>query len=156
MHPENSFPPPDLGEIQNHLTIEEARSHNGGIEHIRSVGGRQQNHPLVRLEAVHLDQESVQRLLPLVVPATQTRPAVAAYGIDLVDEDDTGSVRLPLLEEIPHPGSAHPDEHLDEVRTRHLEERPGRFSSDSPREKCLARSGGAHQENTLGKTAPEP
>jgi len=156
VNPENAFPSPDVGEIHNHLTIEAARPQKGGIEHIRPVGGGQQNHSLVRLEAVHLDQEGVQRLFPLVVPTTQARSAVTAYGIDLVDEDDAGSVRLSLLEEVPNPGSAHPDEHLDEVRTRHLEERPGRLSGDSPREERLARSRGAHQENTLGQTAPEP
>ena len=60
------------------------------------------------------------------------------------------------LEEVSNPGGPYADKHLDEVRTRHLEERPGGFSGDSPREKRLARSGGAHQENALGQTTSEP
>jgi len=43
---------------------------------------------LVRLEAVHLDQELVERLLALVVPAAEPRAAMASDGVDLVDEDN--------------------------------------------------------------------
>jgi hypothetical protein len=39
----------------------------------------------------------VQRLLTLVVPAAKTGSAVATYGIDLIDEDDAGSIFLTLL-----------------------------------------------------------
>ena len=156
MHPENTFPAPDVGEIHDHLPIEATRPQKRGIEHVRPVGSRQQNHTLVRLKAVHLDQERVQRLLALVVAATQASSPVPAYRIDLIDEDDAGSLRLPLLEEVPNPGSAHTDEHLDEVRTRHLEERPGRFSGDGPREEGLARPRRAHQEDALGQTTAEP
>ena len=39
---------------------------------------------------VHLREDLVQRLLPLVVPALEAaaRRALAADGVDLVDEDD--------------------------------------------------------------------
>ena len=72
--------------------------------------------PSLRLEAVHLDQELVQRLLALVVAAAEPRAAVPADGVDLVDEDDAGGVLLALLEEVAHAAGADADEHLDEVR----------------------------------------
>ena len=81
---------------------------------------------------------------------------MAAYRIDLIDEDDAGGLRLALLEEVPNSRSTHAYEHLDEIRTRHLEERSGRFSSDGPREQGLARPRRTHQEDALGQTTTEP
>ena len=57
---------------------------------------------VLQLEPVHLDEELVQRLLPLVVPAAEPGAAAAAYGVDLVHEDDAGRRLLGLLEEITH------------------------------------------------------
>jgi hypothetical protein len=84
------------------------------------VGGRHHDDAEVGLEAVHLDQHLVQRLLALVVAAAQAGTAVAADGVDLVDEDDAGRALLGLLEHVAHAGRAHADEHLDEVGARDL------------------------------------
>src|SRR5919108_36479 len=69
--------------------------------------------------------------LTLVVPAAETGAAVPAHGVDLVDEDDAGRVRLPLLEEVANAARADADEHLDEVRAGNGEERGARFTSQS-------------------------
>ena len=69
-----------------------------GIEHVRPVRGGDEDDAFVRLEAVHLDQELVQRLLALVVTAAEAGTTMATDGVDLVDEDDAGRVLLPLLE----------------------------------------------------------
>src|SRR5438132_153247 len=94
------------------------------------VRAARQNDAVVRLEAVHLDEQLVQRLLALIVPAAEPGAAVPADGIDLVDEDDARRVRLTLLEQVAHPRGAHADEHLHEVRARHREERPSRLAGD--------------------------
>ncbi len=44
--------------------------------------------PPPHLEAVHLGEDLVERLLALVVAARDARAALAADGVDLVDEDD--------------------------------------------------------------------
>lgn len=44
-------------------------------------------------------------------------PALAADGINLVDEDDARSVLPGLLEEVTHSPGTDPDEHLDKVGT---------------------------------------
>ena len=75
---------------------------SGGIEHVGPVGGGDEDHAFVGLEAVHLHEELVQRLLALVVAAAQAGAAVTADGVDLVDEDDAGRVLLALLEEVAH------------------------------------------------------
>ena len=58
------------------------------IEHVGAVGRGDQDDAGVRIEAVHLDQQLVERLLALVVTAAQAGAALAADRVDLVDEDD--------------------------------------------------------------------
>src|SRR5207237_276866 len=104
-----------VGTRNDDAPVETARTEQSRIENVGPVGGRDEDDALVGLEAVHLDEELVQRLLALVVTAAEPCAAVAADGVDLVDEDDAGSVLLALLEEVAHAGSAHADEHLDDV-----------------------------------------
>ena len=56
--------------------------------------------PSVELEAVHLDEELIERLLALVVAAAETGAPVPADGVDLVDEDDARRALLALLEHV--------------------------------------------------------
>src|SRR5438128_2488232 len=88
------------------LMIIERRS-----DHIRPVGCRDKNHAFVRLEAVHLHEELIERLLALVVPAAESGSTVSADSVDLVDEHDAGRVLLPLLEQIADARRADADEH---------------------------------------------
>ena len=108
------------------------------VEHVGAVGRRDDDDALVGLEAVHLDEELVQRLLALVVPAAEARAAVATDRVDLVDEDDAGRVLLALLEEVAHAARADADEHLDEVGARDAEERHAGLARDGAREQRLA------------------
>ena len=96
--------------------------------------------PSFALEAVHLDEQLVERLLALVVTAAEAGAAVPADRVDLVDEDDARRVRLALLEQVAHAARADADEHLDEVGAGHREERTPRFTGDRAREQRLARS----------------
>src|SRR6185436_4233861 len=80
--------------------VEAAGALERRVQHVRAVGGGDEDHALVGLEAVHLHQQLVEGLLALVVTAAQAGAAVAADGVDLVDEDDAGGVLLALLEEV--------------------------------------------------------
>lgn len=72
--------------------------------------------PVFGSETVHLREELVQRVLPLAVAAHGGDGGTGlADGVDLVDEDDAGSLALGLLEEIPHPCGPDADEHLHEA-----------------------------------------
>src|SRR5207253_6790083 len=93
-------------------------SQQGGVEDVGAVGGGDQDHAGLGVEAVHLDQQLVEGLLPLVVPTTQAGAPVAPDGVDLVDEDDGGGAGLGLLEQVAYPAGAHADEHLDRKSTR--------------------------------------
>ena len=140
----------NVGPPHHHAPVEAARPQQRRVQHVRTVGGRHQDHAFVRFEAVHLHQKLVQRLLALVVPAAQARPAVPADGIDFVDEDDAGGVLLALLKEVAHAARAHAYEHLHEVRTRNREKRYAGFTRDGARQQRLARARRPDQQHALG------
>ena len=138
------------------LTVETAGAQQRRIEHVRPVGGGDQNDAFIGLEAIHLHEQLVQRLLAFVVAAAETRAAVAADGVDLVDEDDARRVLLRLLEHVAHPARADADEHLDEVGARDGEERHIGLAGDGARQQRLAGAGRADQQQAARNAAAEP
>jgi len=85
--------------------VEAAGRSSAGSRMSGPVGRRDQDDATLDVEAVHLDQQLVQRLLALVVAAAETGAAVSSYGVDLVHEDDRRRVRLGLLEQVTHAGT---------------------------------------------------
>ena len=136
--------------VDRDLPVEAAGTQQRRVEDVRPVGGGDQDDAALHVEAVHLDEQLVQRLLALVVAAAEARAAVPADGVDLVDEDDRRGVRLGLLEQVAHPGGTDTDEHLDEVGTGDRVERHARLARDGAREQRLAGSGRAVQQHALG------
>ena len=107
-----------VGAVDDDLAVEASRAQQRRVEDVRPVGGGDQDDVVLHLEAVHLDEQLVQRLLALVVAAAEAGAAVAPDGVDLVHEDDARRVLLGLLEQVAHARGAHADEHLDEVGAR--------------------------------------
>ena len=128
---------------------------SAGIENVGTIRRGDENDAFVRLEAVHLHEQLIERLLALVVPAAETGAAMASHRVDLVDEDDARGVLLALLEQIANARGADADEHLDEVRPADREERHVRFARDGAREQRLAGSRGAHEQHALRNAAAE-
>ena len=152
---EDAFAALHVGTVDDDAAIEAAGTEQRRIEHVGPVGRRDEDDAFVRLEAVHLDEQLVQRLLALVVAAAEAGAAMAADRVDLVDEHDAGRVLLALLEEVAHARRADADEHLDEVRAADREERHVRFAGDRAREQRLAGSRRAHQQHALGNASAE-
>src|SRR5690606_11703316 len=133
-------------------------THQRRVKHLGPVRCRQQHDALARIEAVEFGKELVQRLLLLVMAAAiaARTAASASQRIELVDEDDAGSGLARLLEQIPDPGSADADEHLDELGAGNGEERYPRLAGNRPREQGLAGARRADQKNALGDPCAEP
>ena len=140
----------------HHLAVEAAGAQQRRIEHVRTVGRGDQDDALVGLEAVHLDQQLVERLLALVVAAAEAGAAMAADRVDFVDEDDAGRVLLGLLEHVADARGADADEHLDEVGAGNGEERHVGFARDRARDQRLAGAGRADQQHAARNLAAEP
>src|SRR5690606_2017508 len=127
----------------------------GRVEHVGTVRRGDEDDPLVALEAVHLDEQLVQRLLALVMTAAEPGATVPAHRVDLVDEDDAGRVLLALLEEVAHAAGADAHEHLDEVGAADGEERNVGLARDGAREQRLAGPRRPHEQDALRDAASE-
>ena len=136
--------------VDGDLAVEAAGTQQGRVEDVGAVGRGDEDDVGLDVEAVHLDEQLVQRLLALVVTAAEAGATVPADGVDLVDEDDGRRVGLGLLEEVAHAGRTDTDEHLDEVGTGDRVERHARLTGDGAREQGLAGTGLAVEQHALG------
>ena len=152
---QNLLAAPDIRQADHHLAVETARAQKCGVKHVGPVGRGNHDHARGRLEAVHLDQQLVQRLFAFVVAATQACAALTADRVDLVDEDDAGRILLGLFEHVAHAGRPHTDEHLDEIGTRDAEKRHLGFACDGTREQRLAGTGRADHQHAARNAATE-
>jgi hypothetical protein len=133
--------------VDDDLPIEATRAKERGIEDVRPVRRRHQDHGRALIEPIHLGQQLVEGLLALVVAAADAGPPLPPDGVDLVDEDDGRSGRFRLLEQVSDPGSAHTDEHLHEVGAADREERNAGLARDGPRQERLAGPRRAEQQH---------
>jgi len=149
--PEDRLASTDIGLVHDDLAVEAASPKERGVEDLRAVGGGHDDDALGGVEAVHLDEELVQRLLALVVTTDEAgrAPAGLPDGVQLVDEDDAGRLLLGLLEEVAHARGPDADEHLDELRAREEKEGDVGLAGHGAREEGLAAAGGTDHEHAL-------
>ena len=138
---EDLLPTSDVGQRNDDLAIEATGTKQRRVEHVGTIGRGDDDDPFVALETVHFDQQLIESLFAFVVPSSKPRAAVAADGVDFVDENDAGRMLLRLLEHVAHTRCTDTDEHLDEIRTGDCEERNFRLARDGAREQCLTGSG---------------
>ena len=73
VHLENLLAAADIGQSDHHLAVEAAGAQQRGVQHVRTVGGGDDDNAVIDLEAVHLYQQLVQGLLALVMAARRDR-----------------------------------------------------------------------------------
>ena len=138
----------EIRQFDRNTTVKPARSGQRRVEGFRTVGRCQDNDAVVALETVHLGQQLVQGLLAFIV-AGKLSVTLLADGIDLVDEYNARRLFLRLFEEVTHLGCAHTDEHLDEFRAGHGEERNVRFARNGFGQQGFTGTRRAHEQNAL-------
>src|SRR3954470_20332733 len=119
VHLEDPLAPPHVGRRDEHLAVEAAGTQERRVELVEQVRRRHDDEPAARREAVHLDEELVERLLALGVVVGA---ALRTDRVELVDEEDRRLVLAGLVEQAADPGGAQAGEHLDERRRRLREE----------------------------------
>src|SRR3954452_14244269 len=143
---------PDVGRRDVDLAVEAARAQERRVELLEQVGGGHDDEPAARREAVHLDEELVERLLALGV---LVRAAPRADRVELVDEDDRRLVLARLVEQAADARGAEAGEHLDERGRRLREELRAGLVGDRLREQRLAGARRAVEEDALGDRRAE-
>src|SRR5947207_14680344 len=113
MHPQNFFATFHVGQIDRDLAIETTRTQQRGIEHIRSIRSCDDDDAFLRIEAVHLDEECVERLFALVMAATNAAAAMPAHRGEFIVDNNAGRGGYSVGEHVAHTLSADYDEHLD-------------------------------------------
>ncbi len=86
--------PGEVGQLHGYAPVEAAGAQQRGVEALGAVGGREDDDAPRRVEAVHLGEQLVERLLALVVAAVGAGVALFAYRVYLVDEDDAGRLLI--------------------------------------------------------------
>ena len=137
------------------LPVEAAGPKQGRVEDVRSVGRGEDDDARLVVEAVHLDEQLVERLLALVVAAAEARAALPPDRVDLVDEDDRRSRGLGLREQVADAAGADADEQLHELRGGDAEERHRGLAGDGARQERLARPGRADEQDAARQPRPE-
>jgi len=143
----------EVGKVDGDLAIEPAGTEEGLIQNVDTVGGGNGNDAGVAIETVHLDQDLVDGLLPLIVAAGETGTTLTTDGIDLIDEDDAGSILLGLAEDVTDTGGTDTHEHLDELGTRDGDEGNAGLTSDGLGQEGLTGTRRSVQDDTTGDAA---
>ena len=142
----------DVGRRDEDLTVEAAGPQERGIELVEQVRRGHDDDAVAGREAVHLDEQLVQRLLALGVVVAA---APAADGVELVDEDDRGRGLARLVEQPPDAGGAQAGEHLDERRGGLREELGAGLVRGGLRQQRLARARRAVEQDALRDLGPD-
>ena len=137
MHLENRLAAVLVRWLHGHTAVEAPGPQQGLVEHVWTIGRADHDHADGRVEAVHLREDLIQRLLALVITAAEpgdARGARAADRVELVDEDDRRLRLLRLCEEIADARGSDADDRLDELRRGDREERHVGFARDGTRQ----------------------
>src|SRR3989338_3988053 len=84
------------------------------------------------------------------MPAAQTCPAVAAHGVDLIDEDDGRGILFSLFKQVAHAAGADTDKHLDEFTAANIKEGHSRLAGDGFGHERLAGSRRSEEKHAFG------
>ena len=152
---ENLFATADVGLVDEDLAVETSGAEQRRVEDLGPVGRAHDDDALARVEAVHLGEQLVERLLALLVAAHRRLNADLAERVELVDEDDARRLGFGLAEEIADTRGADADEHLDELGAAQAEERHVGLAGDGAREQRLARARRPDQQHALGNPAAD-
>src|SRR5207302_6200371 len=86
VHLQNAFASAEIRTVDDDLTVEASGTKQRRVENVRTVRRRDEHDTGLRVEAVHLHEHLVERLLALVVAAAESGAAVTPDRVDLVDE----------------------------------------------------------------------
>ncbi len=141
-----------VGRHDEHLTVEASRAQQRRVELLEQVRRGDHDHAPARGEAVHLDEQLVERLILL---AGDVHAAAPAHRVELVDEDDRRLVLARDREQAADARRAQAREHLDEGCRRLREELRARLVRDGLRQQRLAGARRPVQQDPLRDLRPE-
>ncbi len=146
VHAQDLGPADDIRGRDEDLAVKAAGAQQRRVELVQQVGRGDHDDVAAGVEAIHLDEQLVERLVMLL----RVCPAGAADGIELVDEHDRRGGFARGAEQPADAGRADADEHLHERGRRLGEERGPRLVGGGLGEHRLAGAGRSVEQDPLG------
>src|SRR5207247_10796656 len=112
---QDGFATADVRKVYRDLAVKSTRTQQSGVEHIGTIGGRDDNDPFLSIEPIHFDQQRIKGLFTLVVSAAQPVTTTPPHGIDFVDENQTGGILASLFKHVSHAARPDANKHLHEI-----------------------------------------
>ena len=150
MHLQDLFAPPDVRQVHHHLPVEAAGTQQGRVQDVRTVGGGNHDYIGVVFKTVHLHQQGVQRLFPLVIAAAHAVTALAAHGVNFINENQAGRRPFGLFKHIADTACTHPHEHFHKVRAADGIEGSVGLPGNGTRQQSFARAGRPDHQHAAG------
>ena len=140
--------PVAVGDGDGDLPVEPPRPPKRRVQGIGDVGGGNDNDVLALVKTVHQGQEGGHH--PLLHVADDIFPP-GGDGIDLVDEDDAGSLASGLLKDLAQVGLGLAIELVHYLRAAHREKVGLGLVGDGAGDEGLAAAGGAVEQHPFGR-----
>ena len=137
--------------IHDDTPVKASRTKQRLIQNFRAVGSAKDQNSLRGIKAIHLRQQLIQGLLPLLIAPAVLGITASSDCIDLIDKNNAGSVLGGLLKQVTHTACTHADIQLNEIRSRQGEERHMCLSCNRTRKKRFTGSWRADKKCALGE-----
>ena len=137
--------------IHDDTPVKASRTKQRLIQNFRAVGSAKDQNSLRGIKAIHLRQQLIQRLLPLLIAPAVLGITASSDCIDLIDKNNAGSVLGGLFKQVTYTAGTHADIQLYEIRSRQGEERHMCLSCHRTRKERFTGSGRTDKKCSLGE-----
>mmetsp|Transcript_11379 Transcript_11379/g.18230 ORF Transcript_11379/g.18230 Transcript_11379/m.18230 type:complete len:483 (-) Transcript_11379:181-1629(-) len=148
VHLEDVYPALEVGQVHRNLSVETTRSEKSLIKDINSVGGSNDNDAVVTLKTIHLHEDLVERLFPLIIPTTLATATGAAHGINLINKDDARSILFGFIKQASDTTGTNTYKHLHKLRACAGDEGHASLTGNRLGQKGLTSTRGALHDHT--------
>ena len=149
---QNGFPSANVGQIHRHLTIKAARAQQCGIEHIGTIRRRDDDDAFLRIKAVHLDEQRIERLLAFIRRQGRDRASDPTASISSMNTR-RGRILPRLIKHVPYRLAPTPTNISTKSGTADAEERRIGFARDGFRQQAFCRTGRSDHQHAF-RNAP--
>ena len=131
------------------MAVKSARAKQGAIENFGTIRCREQKHTDIGLESVHFHQQRIQSLFAFVIDSSDMHTALAADGVQFINEDDARCMDFSLLKQVSYASSADADKHFNEIASADQKEWHLGFPGDGAGEQCFTCAWRPDKKHTL-------
>ena len=116
VHVKNGFPFLEVRHVHIDLPVKTTSTHEGAVQNVSPVGGRQNDDTTVCAKSIHLRQQLVEGVFALIIGAHAGIFAPGSTnGINFVNEHNARTLVFGLLEQIADTACPHTHEHFHEI-----------------------------------------